>query len=113
MSQDWEWVSWKNHGWESVLAGSDAPYDRLLQTRAHAAIRKTVDGENRQKYSDIRHEEDPQHASDLAAIEDRLPGYDACFFCLGVSSVGMKEETYRRVTYDLTVSSPLPRYNGD
>ena len=41
---------------------------------------------------------------DLAAIEDRLSGYDACFFCLGVSSVGMKEETYRRVTYDLTVS---------
>ena len=42
--------------------------------------------------------------TDLAAIEDRLSGYDACFFCLGVSSVGMKEETYRRVTYDLTVS---------
>jgi uncharacterized protein YbjT (DUF2867 family) len=41
---------------------------------------------------------------DLAAIEDRLSGYDACFFCLGVSSVGMKEEMYRRVTYDLTVS---------
>ncbi len=36
--------------------------------------------------------------------DDSLSGYDACFFCLGVSSVGMKEETYRRVTYDLTVS---------
>ncbi len=45
-----------------------------------------------------------QDVFDLAAIEDRLSGYDACFFCLGVSSVGMKEETYRRVTYDLTVS---------
>src|ERR1700683_5654290 len=45
-----------------------------------------------------------QDVSDLAAIEDRLSGYDACFFCLGVSSVGMKEEAYRRVTYDLTVS---------
>jgi uncharacterized protein YbjT (DUF2867 family) len=42
--------------------------------------------------------------SDLGAIEDRLSGYDACYFCLGVSSVGMKEEPYRRVTYDLTVS---------
>jgi putative NADH-flavin reductase len=41
---------------------------------------------------------------DLARIEDGLSGYDACFFCLGVSSVGMKEEAYRRVTYDLTVS---------
>ncbi len=46
-----------------------------------------------------------QDVSDLAAIENRLSGYDACFFCLGVSSVGMKEETYRRVTYDLTVSA--------
>jgi uncharacterized protein YbjT (DUF2867 family) len=45
-----------------------------------------------------------QDVSDLAAIEDELSGYDACFFCLGVSSVGMKEEMYRRVTYDLTVS---------
>ncbi|MGA9474576.1 MAG: NAD(P)H-binding protein [Terriglobales bacterium] len=45
-----------------------------------------------------------QDVYDLAAIEDRLSGYDACFFCLGVSSVGMKEEAYRRVTYDLTVS---------
>jgi uncharacterized protein YbjT (DUF2867 family) len=42
--------------------------------------------------------------SDLSAIEARLSGYDACFFCLGVSSVGMNEEAYRRLTYDLTVS---------
>ena len=45
-----------------------------------------------------------QDVYDLATIDARLSGYDACFFCLGVSSVGMKEETYRRVTYDLTVS---------
>jgi uncharacterized protein YbjT (DUF2867 family) len=45
-----------------------------------------------------------QDVYNLAAIEDRLSGYDASFFCLGVSSVGMKEEAYRRVTYDLTVS---------
>jgi uncharacterized protein YbjT (DUF2867 family) len=41
---------------------------------------------------------------DLSSIEDRLRGYDACFFCLGVSSAGMSESEYRRVTYDLTVS---------
>ena len=45
-----------------------------------------------------------QDVSDLSAIADRFSGYDACFFCLGVSSVGMKEEAYRRVTYELTVS---------
>ena len=38
-----------------------------------------------------------------SSIEDRLKGYNACFFCLGVSSVGMKENDYYRVTYDLTL----------
>jgi hypothetical protein len=66
MSKDWEWVSWKKHGWESVLAGSDAPYDRLLQTRAHAAIRKTIDGEYFWRFSDIRCEEDPIFYASLA-----------------------------------------------
>jgi uncharacterized protein YbjT (DUF2867 family) len=40
---------------------------------------------------------------DLSAAEEQLTGYDACFFCLGVSSVGMKMDAYRRVTYDLTM----------
>ena len=40
-----------------------------------------------------------------AKIEEHLSGFDACFFCLGVSSVGMKEETYRRITYDLTMAA--------
>ena len=42
--------------------------------------------------------------SHLSTIEGTLSGYDACFFCLGVSALGMKEEMYRRVTYDLTIS---------
>lgn len=33
----------------------------------------------------------------------QLQGFDACFFCLGVSSCGMSEEQYRAVTYDLTL----------
>jgi uncharacterized protein YbjT (DUF2867 family) len=43
--------------------------------------------------------------SDLSAIESRLSGYDTCFFCLGISAVGVNEEAYRRVTYDLTMSA--------
>lgn len=39
-----------------------------------------------------------------AEIEDELTGFDACFFCLGVSAVGMNEAAYRRITYDLTLS---------
>jgi uncharacterized protein YbjT (DUF2867 family) len=41
---------------------------------------------------------------DLAPIEKQLKGYDACFFCLGVSSVGMTEQAYRHMTFDLTLS---------
>jgi hypothetical protein len=41
---------------------------------------------------------------DLSPIESRLSGYAACFFCLGVSAAGMKEQDYRRLTYDLTIS---------
>jgi uncharacterized protein YbjT (DUF2867 family) len=40
----------------------------------------------------------------LAPIEGQLNKYDACFFCLGVSSAGMKEPEYLHVTYDLTTS---------
>lgn len=39
----------------------------------------------------------------LAPVKDQLAGYNACYFCLGVSSVGMKEDEYRRMTYDLTL----------
>jgi uncharacterized protein YbjT (DUF2867 family) len=42
---------------------------------------------------------------DYAAIEKDLAGYDAGFFCLGVSSAGMKEADYTRVTYDLTLAA--------
>jgi uncharacterized protein YbjT (DUF2867 family) len=41
---------------------------------------------------------------DLSAVESQLAGFDACFFCLGVSAVGMTEEQYSRITYDLTLS---------
>ena len=42
---------------------------------------------------------------DFSKVAAELTGYDACFFCLGVSSAGMKEADYRRVTYDLTLAA--------
>lgn len=42
---------------------------------------------------------------DYAGIEDRLTGFDACFFCLGVSAAGMSEAAYTRVTHDLTLAA--------
>ena len=42
---------------------------------------------------------------DYTDLESQLQGFDACFFCLGVSSVGMKEPEYKRITYELTLAA--------
>jgi uncharacterized protein YbjT (DUF2867 family) len=43
--------------------------------------------------------------ADLSAVADRLAGYDACFYCLGVSAVGLSEAEYTRITYDFTLAA--------
>jgi uncharacterized protein YbjT (DUF2867 family) len=58
-------------------------------------------GQQHQKLQEIVH----QDLTNYEAIEDQLRGYDACFFCLGVSSAGMQEAQYRRITYDLTMAA--------
>jgi uncharacterized protein YbjT (DUF2867 family) len=40
-----------------------------------------------------------------ADIETDLSGFDACFFCLGITASGMTEEAYARVTYDITMAA--------
>ena len=64
------------------------------------AIVRNATVQQHEKLREIIHND----LSDLSAIEAKLSGYDACFFCLGVSAVGMNEEAYRRVNYDLTIS---------
>ncbi|MGN6292981.1 MAG: NAD-dependent epimerase/dehydratase family protein, partial [Chitinophagaceae bacterium] len=70
--------------------------------------RKTL-GRTHPKLKEILHAD----FYDLSAIENDLRGYDACFFCLGVSSIGMKEPDYYKVTYTLTlhVANTLVRLN--
>jgi uncharacterized protein YbjT (DUF2867 family) len=41
---------------------------------------------------------------DLTPIATKLGGYNACFFCLGVSSIGISKEEYKHLTYDLTMT---------
>src|SRR5580700_6291709 len=41
--------------------------------------------------------------TDYSAVAGEVAGYDACFFCLGVTSAGMSEADYRRVTVDIAV----------
>ena len=50
---------------------------------------------------------------ELGAVEDKLAGYDACFYCAGISSVGMTEADYTVITYDtpLAFASTLVRLN--
>jgi len=52
---------------------------------------------------------------DFSAVEGELSGYDACFFCLGITSAGMTEADYRRVTYDfaLAAAQTLVRINPE
>ena len=47
----------------------------------------------------------PTDFFDYSAIEFELTGFDACFFCLGVSSAGMDEAKYKHLTYDLTLAA--------
>jgi len=65
------------------------------------AIGRSAIGQRHEKLHEIVRSD----LSDLSPIQGRLSGYDACFFCLGVSSAGMTEQAYRRVTYDLTISA--------
>ena len=57
-------------------------------------------GVKHEKLKEIIHKD----FSDLSSIEDQLAGYNACYFCAGVSSVGKKEDEYKRITYDLTLN---------
>jgi len=64
------------------------------------AVGRTTTGQQNAKLREIALPD----LTNLAAIESELTGCDASFFCLGVSSAGMSEEKYTRVTHDLTLS---------
>ena len=53
--------------------------------------------------------------ADLTPIESELQGYDACFYCLGVSSVGLSEKAYTKISYDYPVAAArtLAKLNPD
>jgi len=40
----------------------------------------------------------------LDSFESEVKGYNACFFCAGVSSIGMSEQDFKKITYDLTMN---------
>jgi uncharacterized protein YbjT (DUF2867 family) len=42
--------------------------------------------------------------TDFSSVREMLKGYDACFFCLGISAAGLNEDQYRKITYDFTLT---------
>jgi uncharacterized protein YbjT (DUF2867 family) len=64
-------------------------------------VGRSPTGQRHDKLREIMHD----NFLDYSAIESELAGFDACFFCLGVSSVGMDEERYRHLTYDITLAA--------
>jgi uncharacterized protein YbjT (DUF2867 family) len=65
------------------------------------AVGRSLSGQAHPKLREIQHDD----FLDFSAIESELAGFDACFFCLGVSSVGLSEERYRRLTYGITMAA--------
>jgi uncharacterized protein YbjT (DUF2867 family) len=71
------------------------------QVGSVASVARTASGQHHEKLREIV-------VADLAhytGIESQLSGWDACFFCLGISSAGLTEDAYGRVTYDLTLAA--------
>jgi uncharacterized protein YbjT (DUF2867 family) len=73
----------------------DAGVERVL------VVGRSPTGVQHAKLHEVLHD----NFTDFSKIESQLRGYDACFFCLGVSSVGMEAERYRHLTYDVTMAA--------
>jgi uncharacterized protein YbjT (DUF2867 family) len=65
------------------------------------SIVRTPSGEHHPKLRELVH----SNFLEYSAIESELTGFEACFFCLGVSSAGIDEAKYTHLTYDLTLAA--------
>jgi nucleoside-diphosphate-sugar epimerase len=85
------------------MIGSGVLLECLRDPRVTAvlAVGRTPLGQPHAKLSELMHGD----FLEFGSIRPQLAGYDACFFCLGVSSVGMSESDYRRLTYQITVAA--------
>ena len=85
------------------MVGQGALRECLLDPGVEAvlAVGRRATGESSPKLREIVVDD----MSDLSPVSGQLSGYDACFFCLGISSAGMTEADYRRVTYDIAVTA--------
>jgi hypothetical protein len=93
------------------MVGEGVLHECLLspQVEAVLVINRKPCGVVHPKLKEIIHKD----FFDFSSIENQLSGYNACFFCLGVSSVGIKEPEYYKMTYTLTmhVAQTLSKLN--
>jgi uncharacterized protein YbjT (DUF2867 family) len=84
------------------MVGEGVLHECLLHPDVESVlvINRKPCGVKHEKLREIIHKD----FSDLSVIENQLTGYNACYFCAGVSSVGKKEDEYTRITYDLTLN---------
>ena len=95
------------------MVGEGVLHECLLhpQVEAVLVVNRKPCGVTHPKLKEIIHAD----FFDLTPIAEQLAGYNACYFCLGVSSVGMKEPEYYRLTYTLTLNfaETLSKLNPD
>ncbi|MGA3012548.1 MAG: NAD-dependent epimerase/dehydratase family protein, partial [Bacteroidales bacterium] len=95
------------------MVGEGVLHECLLHPDVEAVlvINRRPCGVSHDKLKEIIHSD----LFDLSTIDNQLKGYNACFFCLGVSSIGMKEPEYTRISYTLTlnVAQTLSRLNPE
>ena len=78
----------------------------LLECLVHAAISEVLviarnpSGIEHPKLKELIHND----FNDFSKVSNQFSGYDACFFCLGISAAGLNEEQYKRITYHYTLS---------
>ena len=95
------------------MVGEGVLHECLLHPEVESVLvinRKSC-GVKHEKLKEIIHKD----FFDLTGIEDQLAGYNTCYFCAGVSSMGKSEQEYKRITYDLTLNfaNTLLKLNPD
>lgn len=85
------------------MVGQGALRECLLDPDVEAvlAIGRATTGQSHPKLREIAHKD----MHDFRAIASELGGYDACLFCLGITSAGMTEADYKRITYDIALAA--------
>lgn len=85
------------------MVGQGVLRECLLDPEAHRvlSIGRSASGQQHPKLREIVRD----NLFDFTDIASDLSGYDACFFCLGVSAAGKTEDEYRHVTYDITLAA--------